>query len=91
MKREHSSMLKYELDRYQHVEVELRREISQKNLQIEELKAEQRRKLHSFQEELSELNSIRDSLESDNKHLKYVSTFLNTFFDKLFFLQKGCS
>lgn len=52
----------------------MKREISQKNLYIDDLKAEYRHKIKAFQSELNELNAIRDTLESENNHLKYEVT-----------------
>lgn len=69
---EYTSKLQFEIDRHKRVEADLKREISQKNLYIDDLKAEYRHKIKAFQSELNELNAIRDTLESENNHLKYV-------------------
>lgn len=67
---EYASKLQMELDRHHRIEVDLKREISQKNHYIDDLKAEYRHKLKSMQAELNEVCSMRDRLESDNTSLK---------------------
>lgn len=74
---EYTSKLQFEIDRHKRVEADLKREISQKNLYIDDLKAEYRHKIKAFQSELNELNAIRDTLESENNHLKYVFFLVN--------------
>ncbi|XP_063697244.1 rootletin-like [Culicoides brevitarsis] len=67
---EYTSKLQFEIDRHKRVEADLKREISQKNLYIDDLKAEYRHKIKNFQSEINELHAIRDTLESENNHLK---------------------
>lgn len=67
---DYTSKLQSDIDRHRRMEADLKREISQKNHYIDDMKADYRHKLKAIQSELNEVCAIRDRLESENTSLK---------------------
>lgn len=69
---EHSSKLQLELERQKRLESDLKRELAQRNSQIDELKSEIKSKSTSFLSDIAQINAEKQSLEQEITSLRYV-------------------